>query len=178
VQARRHFGSMYEPILFCVKDPSGYAFNADAIEVEARTGAVRGLIDYRKPTPAPYKATKVPGNVWYFPRVRYRMDEYEEHPSQKPETLLERIIKASSNPGDLVLDPFSGTFTTCAVAERLGRQSIGIEQEREYFKIGVRRLGLGDQLDGEPLRALRKTYVRKNRAGIARPDGERLLFDD
>jgi len=117
VQARRFFGSMYEPILFCVKNPKKYTFNAHDIEVEARTGAVRKLIDYRKPTPAPYKTTKVPGNVWYFPRVRYRMDEYEDHPSQKPEALMERIIKASSNAGDLVLDPFAGTFTTCAVAK-------------------------------------------------------------
>ena len=178
VQARRYFGSMYEPILFCVKDTDKYTFNADAIQVEARTGAVRNLIDYRKATPAPYKSTKVPGNVWSFPRVRYRMEEYEEHPSQKPEALLERIIKASSNPGDLVLDPFSGTFTTCAVAKRLGRRSIGIEQEREYFKIGVRRLGLGDELDGEELRPLEKTYVRKNGKTARTTEGERLLFDE
>lgn len=178
VQARQYFGSMYEPILFCVKDKNDYVFNADAIEVEARTGAVRGLIDYRKPTPTPYRATKVPGNVWYFARVRYRMDEYEDHPSQKPEALLERIIKASSKPGDLVLDPFAGTFTTCSVAKRLGRASIGIEREREYFKIGARRLGLGDHLDGEPLPRLKKTYVRKNRAGSKRVEEERLLFDE
>ena len=109
-----YFGSLYEPILFCVKDPANYAFNAAAIEVEARTGAVRKLIDYRKDVPAPYKTKKVPGNIWYIPRCAYRMAEYEKHPSQKPEALLERIIKASSNPGDVVLDPFAGTFTTCA----------------------------------------------------------------
>ena len=107
VQAKRYYGSMYEPILYCVKDPKNCTFNADAIEVQARTGAVRKLIDYRKPEPTPYNSKKVPGNVWYFPRVRYRMDEYEEHPSQKPEALLERVIRASSNPGDLVLDPFA-----------------------------------------------------------------------
>lgn len=162
VQARRFYGSMYEPILFCVKDRKSYTYNAEAIEVEARTGAVRRLIDYRKPTPEPYKSTKVPGNVWYFPRVRYRMPEYEPHPSQKPEALVERVIRASSNPGDLVLDPFAGTFTTNAVAQRLGRRSIGIERERAYFKIGARRLGLAQSLDGEPLRRLEKSYVRRN----------------
>lgn len=162
VQARNYFGSMYEPILYCVNNAKNYTFNAADIEVEARTGAVRQLIDYRKPTPTPYKNTKVPGNVWYFPRVRYRMDEYEEHPSQKPETLLERIVKASSNPGDLVLDPFAGTFTTCAVAKRLGRRTIGIEQELEYFKIGARRLSLATEVNGEQLQQLPKTYVRKN----------------
>ena len=104
VQAKKYYGSLYEPILFCVRNEKNYIFNASDIEVEARTGAVRKLIDYRKEVPTPYKTTKVPGNTWYIPRVRYRMPEYEEHPSQKPEALLERIIKASSNAGDLVLD--------------------------------------------------------------------------
>ena len=113
MQAKSRYGSLYEPILHCAKDPKSYVFNADVIAVEARTGAVRKLIDYRKPEPAPYSTTKVPGNTWYFPRVRYRMPEYESHPSQKPEALLERVILASSNEGDTVLDPFSGTFTTC-----------------------------------------------------------------
>lgn len=165
VQARRYFGSLYEPILHAVKDPDRYTFNSDAIAVEAKTGAVRKLIDYRKPVPAVYNDMKVPGNVWFFPRVRYRMDEYEEHPSQKPETLLERIVLASSNPDDLVLDPFAGTFTTGAVAKRLGRRFIGIEREREYVKIGLRRLGIRTELDGEPLRAPRKSHVRRNGRG-------------
>ncbi len=139
-QARRHFGSLYEPILHCVVDRKRYTFNADDILVEAKTGARRKLIDYRKPTPAVYNSQKVPGNVWQFPRVRYRMPEYERHPSQKPEALLRRIIAASSNPGELVLDPFAGTFTTGAVALALGRRFIGIEREREYVEIGLRRL--------------------------------------
>jgi adenine-specific DNA-methyltransferase len=127
VQAKKYFGSLYEPILFCVKNPKDYTFNAADIEIEARTGAVRKLIDYRRKTPTQYKTTKVPGNAWYIPRVRYRMAEYENHPSQKPEALLERIIRASTNEGDTVLDPFAGVFTSCAVAQRLGRRSIGIE---------------------------------------------------
>lgn len=162
VQAKKHFGSMYEPILFCTKDSKNYTFNASDVEVEARTGAVRKLIDYRKEVPTPYKTTKVPGNTWYFPRVRYRMPEYEHHPSQKPEALLERIIRASSNVADTVLDPFSGTFSTCAVAQRLGRRSIGIELQEEYVKIGLRRLSLASHFDGAPLRGVDKKYVRKN----------------
>lgn len=158
VQARRHFGSLYEPILYCVKDKDGYTFNADDILVEARTGATRKLIDYRKPTPAMYNTKKVPGNVWSIPRVRYRMEEYENHPTQKPITLLERIIKASSNAGDLVLDPFSGTFTTSYVARLLGRSSIGIEIEEEYVKIGLRRLEIQDTYNGKVLQREPKTY--------------------
>jgi adenine-specific DNA-methyltransferase len=162
VQAKKYFGSLYEPLLHCVKDAQRYTFNAQDIAVEARTGAVRKLIDYRKPEPALYKSMKVPGNAWYFARVRYRMDEYEEHPTQKPESLLERVILASSNPGDLVLDPFAGTFTTCAVAKKLFRRSLGIELNREYVKVGLRRLGIATQLDGEPLCGPKKPYERRN----------------
>ena len=159
VQAKNYFGSLYEPILFCVKDANHYTFNADAIKVEARTGAQRKLIDYRKPVPAQYNTEKVPGNVWYFPRVRYRMNEYEEHPSQKPESLIERILKASSNPGDLVLDPFAGTFTTGAVAQRLSRRSICIEREEKYIPVGLRRLGLADTFQGKAIAAPSKTFA-------------------
>ncbi len=70
VQAKSKFGSMYEPILFCVKDEKNYTFNADAIKVEAKTGAARKLIDYRTAVPTHSNPTKVPGNVWSFPRVR------------------------------------------------------------------------------------------------------------
>lgn len=162
MQAKKHFGSLYEPILFCVKDAKNYTFNADDIVVEAKTGATRKLMDYRKTVPTPYNITKVPGNVWSMARVRYRMPEYEQHPSQKPEVLLERIIKASSNFGDLILDPFAGTFTSCAVAQRLGRKAIGIELQTEYFKTGLRRLGISSHFDGEELKPLDKTFIRKN----------------
>lgn len=166
MQAKKHYGSMYEPILFCVKDKKNYTFNADDIAVEAKTGSKRKLIDYRKAVPAPYNTKKVPGNVWEFSRVRYRMHEYESHPSQKPEALLERIILASSNVGDTVLDPFSGTFTTCSVAKKLGRKSVGIEAHSEYVDIGLRRvLGL-NQIDGRNLTPPPKTTKQKNRNGI------------
>ena len=140
VQAKKYYGSLYEPILYCVKDKRNYTFNSSNILVEAKTGSVRKLIDYRKATPSVYNSKKVPGNVWEFPRVRYRMPEYEEHPTQKPTSLLERIIKASSNEGDVVLDIFSGTFTTSFVAKQLNRKSIGIELQEKYLQIGLRRL--------------------------------------
>ena len=56
--------------------------------------------------------------------------------TQKPIALLDRIIRASSNVGDLVLDPFSGSFTTAYVAKELGRRCIGIELQDEYIKFG------------------------------------------
>lgn len=140
VQAKKYYGSLYEPILFCVKNKQEYTFNASDILVEAKTGAVRKLIDYRKAKPSLYNSTKVPGNVWEIPRVRYRMPEYEDHPTQKPISLLERIIRASSNEEDIVLDLFSGTFTTSFVAKQLKRKSIGVELQEKYVRIGLRRL--------------------------------------
>jgi len=142
VQAKKFFGSLYEPILMMVKNKDKYTFNTHDILVEAKTGAQRNLIDYRKNPPQPYNNYKVPGNVWIFPRVRFKMEEYENHPTQKPEALLKRIIKASSNEGDLILDPFSGSFTTGKVAKNLNRKFLGIEINEEYIKIGIRRLEL------------------------------------
>lgn len=170
VQSKKKFGSLYEPIVMATKNTkANYTFNYEDILVEAKTGAKRKLIDYRKNPPQPYNTKKVPGNVWEFPRVRYKMDEYENHPTQKPEALLERIIKASSNIGDIVLDPFGGTFSTGSVAVRLGRKSIGIEINKDYFKIGIRRTGISDIYENEVLKPDRsrktKNKSKKNRNG-------------
>lgn len=152
VQSKKMYGSLYEPILMVNKNSkSKYIFNHEDILVEAKTGAKRKLIDYRKNPPQPYSSEKVPGNVWEFSRVRFKMDEYENHPTQKPEALLERIIKASSNEGDVVLDPFSGSFTTSAVAVKLNRVAVGIDINEEYFEMGLRRTGITDQYKGKIL---------------------------
>lgn len=159
VQSKKIFGSLYEPILMMNKSPkSSYVFNEQAILVETKTGAKRKLMDYRKTPPRPYNTKKVPGNVWEFPRVRFKMAEYENHPTQKPEALLERIILASSNEGDIVLDPFSGSFTTATVALKHGRKAIGIELNEEFFKMGIRRTELSNEYKGE---LLVKGKVRK-----------------
>ncbi|MCK5564063.1 MAG: adenine-specific DNA-methyltransferase [Planctomycetes bacterium] len=176
VQAKKYYGSMYEPILHCVKDSKSYTFNADDILVEAKTGSKRNLIDYRGDVPKPYNTRKVPGNVWDYPRVRYRMFEYEEHPSQKPQALLDRIIRASSNEGDIVLDPFSGTFTTAAVAMGLNRKTISIESQEEYIKIGLRRVLELEEHQGEKLAKPQKTTQIKNGRGIKVKDLTGDLF--
>ena len=162
VQSKKMYGSLYEPILMINKSKkASYTFNYGDILVEAKTGAKRKLIDYRKNPPQPYNTEKVPGNVWDFSRVRFKMDEYENHPTQKPEAMLERIIKASSNPGDIVLDPFSGSFTTSAMAVRLGRVSIGIDLNEEYYEMGLRRTGITTERNGK---SLEKIKVRKTKA--------------
>ena len=173
VQAKRYFGSLWEPIFYCVADPNRYTFNAGDILVEAKTGSQRKLIDYRKPVPTRYSSFKVPGNAWYFPRVRYRMPEYEEHPTQKPLALLERIISASSNPGDIVLDPFAGTFTAARAAANLNRRSVSIEVNEDYLKIGLRRLSIATEYKGEPLRQPMKSYKDKRSSGL----GALTLFE-
>ena len=162
VQSKKMFGSLYEPILMINKNAKAkYTFNHQDILVEAKTGAKRKLIDYRKNPPQPYNTEKVPGNVWEFSRVRFKMDEYENHPTQKPEALLERIIKASSNKGDIVLDPFSGSFTTSAVANRLGRLAVGIDLNEEYYEMGLRRTGIATERNGK---SLEKEKKRKTKA--------------
>ena len=161
VQSKKNFGSLYEPILMTTKSiNSKYTFNYKDILVEAKTGAKRKLIDYRKTPPQPYNTKKVPGNVWNFNRVRFLMDEYENHPTQKPEELLERIILASSNPGDIVLDPFSGSFTTSCVAVKNNRNAIGIELNDEYYKVGIRRTNIANEYNGQ---VLKKEKVRKTK---------------
>lgn len=79
VQSKKKYGSLYEPILMASKsDKTKYTFNHEGILVEVKTGAKRGLIDYRKNPPQPYNTQKVPGNVWEFPRVRYKHEYLEE----------------------------------------------------------------------------------------------------
>ncbi len=176
VQAKKYYGSTWEPILHCVKNQKKYTFNSKDILVEAKTGSKRKLIDYRKNPPQPYNTEKIPGNVWEFPRVRYRMEEYEDHPSQKPTALLERIIKASSNKNDIVLDPFSGTFTTSYTAKILERKSIGIELTEQYVKVGLRRLEIQKMYNGEQLVKPLKSY-QKNELNEEEVKYNPTLFD-
>ncbi|MBK5947756.1 modification methylase [Rhodobacter veldkampii DSM 11550] len=73
------------------------------------------------------------------------------HPTQKPESLLHRVIVGTTNPGDVVLDPFFGTGTTGAVAKMLGREFIGIEREAAYREVAERRLARVRKFDREAL---------------------------
>ena len=81
---------------------------------------------------------------WYLPlctgKERRRVNGEKAHATQKPEALLYRVLLASTNPGDVVLDPFFGTGTTGAVAKKLGRHFIGIERDPEYIKVAEERI--------------------------------------
>ncbi len=81
---------------------------------------------------------------WYLPlctgKERRKVGDVKAHATQKPEALLYRILLATTNPGDIVLDPFFGTGTTGAVAKRLGRHYIGIEQDPGYIRVAEERI--------------------------------------
>jgi DNA modification methylase len=83
-------------------------------------------------------------NVWEIPlctgEERLKSDGKKLHATQKPEALLFRVVSAASNPGDLVLDPFSGSGTTAAVAKKLGRTYLGIERDETYVAASEQRL--------------------------------------
>jgi modification methylase len=85
---------------------------------------------------------------------RVKTDGVKAHPTQKPESLLYRILLACTNPGDVVLDPFFGTGTTGAVARRLGRHWIGIERERKYVKVARERIASTLALDESAMRTM------------------------
>ncbi|MFZ5973839.1 MAG: DNA-methyltransferase [Bacillota bacterium] len=89
-------------------------------------------------TPHPLGAK--PKDVIEIPTTCNGMGEKTKHPTQKPEELLRRIVLASSNPGDIVLDPFSGSGTTLVVAEQLGRKWVGCEMVAEYNTWAIKRV--------------------------------------
>jgi modification methylase len=85
---------------------------------------------------------------------RVKTDGVKAHPTQKPESLLYRVLLACTNPGDVVLDPFFGTGTTGAVARRLGRQWIGIEREKRYVDVAQERIAGTLALDESAMRTM------------------------
>jgi len=87
-----------------------------------------------------YEKGKLPDDVFVFHGVMPWSSERTGYPTQKPLALLHRIIKASSNEGDIVMDPFCGCATTCVAAQQLGRKWIGIDIEKQAVKILIERL--------------------------------------
>ena len=79
-------------------------------------------------------------DVWNLPAVQMHEKKFGYHPTQKPECLLERIIIATTNEKDVILDPFMGSGTTGYVAKKLNRHFVGIEKEKKYFDIAKVRI--------------------------------------
>lgn len=115
------------------------------------------------------------GDTWYVPRVCGTFKERKGwHGCQMPEQVLGRIIRVSSNPGELVMDPFAGSGTTLAVAKKLGRRWVGFEMSKEYAKQGRDRLKSireGDRLDGvdDPLTSVPATIPMRPEKPARKP---------
>jgi site-specific DNA-methyltransferase (adenine-specific) len=113
-------------------------------------------------------------NTWYIPRVAGTFKERAGfHGCQMPEQVLGRIIRTCSNPGELVLDPFSGSATTLAVAKKLGRRFLGFDLSEDYVRFGLDRLDairVGDRLDGspEPMKSARPTTKPNRKKGLSK----------
>jgi len=103
---------------------------------------------------------------WSLPlatgRERIKSNGTKAHPTQKPESLLYRVVISSSKAGDVILDPFFGSGTTGAVAKKLGRNYVGIERDKKYIKIAQARI---DAINGSPAEALNLSE-RRNQARV------------
>ena len=138
------FSPRHEDILYFTKS-SVFTFNLDDVRVPQKYYRKVNNMDGANP-----------GDVWQFSHVHYCSAERQPHPTQKPEALMERMISASSNEGDLVLDPFVGSGTTCRVAKILNRKWIGIDLNPEYVEISERRVAQEDtELDSVDPRVAR-----------------------
>ena len=174
VNCRQKFSRSHAHIFQFVRDPSSFTFNTDAIRVPSARELVYGdrRADPKGRLPddtwilRPQDLPEGFGgdeDTWYFPRVCGTFKERSGwHGCQMPEQLLGRIIRASSNPDDLVIDPFSGSGTTLAVASKLGRRYLGCELSPQYAARIRERLSTarpGDPLDGapEPLKSVPTT---------------------
>ena len=108
-----------------------------------------------------------PSNIWTDLTVPYwSMPENTDHPTQKPEKLLAKIVLASSREGDLVFDPFNGSGTTTVVAKKLGRRYLGVEIDESYCCLALKRLesqdsGIQGYLDGVFWERNTKNFSRK-----------------
>lgn len=127
---RSAFNRKHDTILAYVKG-RGYTFNADAVREPYNQNTVNTFKSSRKAgfgKIPDLERGKVPEDWWYFPVVARLHSERTGYPTQKPVALLERIVLASSNPGDIVADFFSGSGTTAFVAAKHGRKFIATDQ--------------------------------------------------
>lgn len=181
VNCTRKFTRSHAHLFHFVKDPKNFTFNADdpAVRVpsarqlvyaDARANPKGRLPDdtwILRPQDLP-EGFAADSDTWYFPRVAGTFKERAGfHGCQMPEQLLARIVRASSNDGDLVFDPFTGSGSTLCVAKKLGREFMGTELSPQYVeRINARLVEIqpGDPLDGteNPLTSVPET--RKGRS--------------
>jgi site-specific DNA-methyltransferase (adenine-specific) len=131
---KRKFARSHTHLFYWTKDPVNFTFNDMEVRIPSARQTTYG--DKRANPKG-----KMPDDVWSFSRVCGTfLERVKWHPCQMPEKVLERIIKVSSNSGDLVIDPFSGSGTTCGVAARLGRKFFGVDISEQYVKHSLKRI--------------------------------------
>lgn len=140
VSTKKAFSPRNEKWLWFVKNPNAYTFNLDAVrdpDVKYPNQKKNGKL---KCNPL----GKNPGDVWSIPKVTSGTNraskERMPHPAQFPTAVIERIILACSNPGELVLDPFAGSGSTLVAALRCQRRSLGFEIREDYARMALARL--------------------------------------
>ncbi|MBI4242753.1 MAG: site-specific DNA-methyltransferase [Planctomycetes bacterium] len=148
---RDRFKKKHDTIFFYSKKVDAHNFNLDAVRTPYKEGTVRQAkhktISFGRITKT-HPLGKVPEDVWEIPFINSQAKERLGYPTQKPEALLERIIKASSNKGDIVLDAFCGCGTALAVAGMLGRHWIGIDISPSavaLVKNRLKKIGVGEE---------------------------------
>ncbi len=125
---KKGFSPRHDDILMFTKSKD-FTFNLDDVRIPQKY--YRSVNNMRGANP---------GDVWEFSHIHYCQENRQNHPTQKPEGLMERMVLASSNENDLVVDPFSGSGTTLRVCQQLKRDCIGIELNEEYVKMIEARL--------------------------------------
>ena len=135
-RSKSKWPAKHDNILVYVKDPSNYTFNNTAVDREPYMAP--GLV-----TPEKAALGKLPTDVWWHTIVSPTGREKTGYVTQKPEGILRRIIHASSNEGDLVLDFFGGSGTTAFVAMQLGRRFITVDRNPEAIEVMKKRIGEG-----------------------------------
>ncbi len=144
--AKKNWKNSSEDIWFCTVS-DGYTFKVDAVKLKRRVVApykdADGVPkDWSITREGNYRLTH-PSNLWTDLTVPFwSMPENTEHPAQKPEKLLAKIILASSNPGDVIFDPFLGSGTTAVTAKKLSRRFVGIEIDPTYCSFAMKRLDM------------------------------------
>lgn len=127
----RSYSSVHDTIGFFVRD-KGYYFDLDAIRVpydeETKKARTRKVFEGAKWLELGYN----PKDVWSVSRLHKQSPEREDHPTQKPLEIIERMINASCPPGGIILDPFMGSGTTAEAAKRTGRNFVGFEINSQY----------------------------------------------
>ncbi len=136
-----------EDIWFATKSKN-YTFNVEDVKIRRKVIApykVDGKPkDWEETENGNFRNT-YPSNFWDDISIPYwSMPENTAHPTQKPEKLLAKLILASSNPGDIILDPFLGSGSTSVTAKKLGRHYIGVEQNEQYCVWAEKRLEMAD----------------------------------